>query len=378
MRKLIEKILRIISPYLPRGEKVVLRGYPFYDDNLISIYNSLQSRGWTEIVWVTDDVSKYPPTIDWNKNLILVKYKSIRDLYYSIFSRYLFITDGYIFEAPLPGQIVINLWHGIPLKRIGKLSGDKARRDSILIATSDFTKDIFYKSFNTNINDIIITGQPRTDRMLSANKNNVLARLYEINLKRKKILIWLPTFRKSDYRKGKIDGHQYNNIYNCSNFSDAVFNKILLENNAICFVKPHPLAKRVETQYHDNIIFIDEDWLYKYNLSLYELIGISDLLISDISSVIVDYILLDRPMVLLFEDLIEYEKSRGFSLNPLCDYLPAEIATNFEEFIDQLEAALVGADVYSSRRAKLLRLFFEHTDANSTNRILDKIPIKEK
>ena len=53
------------------------------------------------------------------------------------------------------------------------------------------------------------------------------------------------------------------------------------------------------------------------SLSLYELLGATDLLISDISSVVIDYLLLDRPIIHAFSDLGEYESSRGFTVEPI-------------------------------------------------------------
>jgi CDP-glycerol glycerophosphotransferase (TagB/SpsB family) len=260
---------------------------------------------------------------------------------------------------------------GIPFKRIGKLAGEIGRDDTYLVATSEFTRGVFSKSFGTHEKNIIITGQPRTDRMLSVNKAEVLRRIFPYGPLPDYVLLWLPTYRRTAYSKSQCDGDFYDNIFNCTSFSTSIFNSILSKNNAVCLVKPHPMSVKQSITDESNLYFIDEHWLHERRLSLYELIGATDCLISDISSVIADYMLLDNPIILLFEDIASYENSRGFSFSPITRYLPAKVNRNFDSFIVELENVLSGQDVYEERRAELKRLFFDFSDASAANRILD-------
>jgi hypothetical protein len=96
---------------LQKKRQWFLRGFPAYEDNLISIYAALTARGSTKIVWVVDDVLDNPP-VPIDKNTRLVRRGSVLDIYYSITSRFLFITHGHFLRKIPPNQVCVNLWHG--------------------------------------------------------------------------------------------------------------------------------------------------------------------------------------------------------------------------------------------------------------------------
>ena len=147
------------------------------------------------------------------------------------------------------------------------------------------------------------------------------------------IFLWLPTFRSTSYTGGRKDGIDFGNIFNCEDFCEDEFNDYLFKCNSLCIVKPHPMANHLSYVNKSNIIYISEKWLLDSKLTLYEVLGSADCLISDISSVIVDFMLLNRPIILLFQDFEEYSQTRGFSFSPIKDYLPAKITQSFKEFM---------------------------------------------
>jgi CDP-ribitol ribitolphosphotransferase len=247
----------------------------------------------------------------------------------------------------------------------------EGREDSLLVATSNFTREVFARAFGVRKEKVVATGQARTDRMLNVDREKVLQKAFPDSPLPSKLFLWLPTYRSTSYLGCVTDGTVFDNPFNCSDFSEEMFNAVLEENGAICFVKPHPMATRLSLEDLGNIRYIDEDWLIARGLSLYELIGATDCLISDISSISADYMLLDRPIILLFEDIEAYGSSRGFSLNPITDFLPAKVAEDFDSFIGELNAVLKGEDPYVKRRTRLKRLFFDHWDGKATERILD-------
>lgn len=355
---------------LPKSRTAVLRGFSPYEDNLIAIYSALETRPIDRIIWVVDDLSITPP-VELGKNTRLVKRRGFFDFYYSMTSRYLFLTHGHFLRSTPPNQVSVNLWHGIPYKAIGKTMGMEGRSDSFLVATSDFTREVFAQSFEMPEDRVIVTGQARTDRMLNVDKHAIWNIAFPGALRPSQVFLWLPTFRSSPYNVDRTDGDIIRNIFNCRDFSKSAFNALLKANNAVCLVKPHPMAARQDDANCSNLFFINESWLQDRKLSLYQLTGAADGLISDISSIIADFMLLDRPIILLFEDIESYKSSRGFSFNPITDFLPAEIARDFDGFMAEMELVLAGNDLYAARRSRLKQLFFDHTDAGAADRILD-------
>lgn len=356
--------------YTPKQTICVLRGFPSYEDNLVAIYEQLLKRGFRRIVWVTDDLTTKPPIeIDGSTRFVLRG--SWQDYWYSILARYLFITHGHFINRSPSNQFCVNLWHGIPYKLIGKLDGQAGRVDTMVVATSELTQDIFAKSFGIETSRVAITGQARTDRLFVENRQALRQRVFPGVDQNTKIFLWLPTYRTTQYSGGRTDGNHFDNVFNCSEFDQDEFNRYLVSHNSICFVKPHPMALQQRPTQNSNLVYVDENWLQEQCMTLYQFAGLSDCLISDISSIIVDFMLLDRPIVLMFEDIKEYESSRGFSFNPIADWLPAPVALNFGSFMDEVDAVVRGEDLHRAKRNELKSVFFEFDDAGSAARILD-------
>ncbi len=356
---------------LPKTHTVVLRGFPSFEDNLIAIYSALAARSIDRVVWVVEEPSEKPP-IRLREGTRLVTKGSYLDFYYSITAKYLFLTHGHFLLSTPPNQVSVNLWHGIPFKKIGRSMGRKGRSDTFIVATSEFTREIFSQSFGMSKDSIFVTGQARTDRFLTASKDEIWTLAFPGLPVPKKIFLWLPTYRDTTFLGGQVDGAVFANPFNCSDFSETAFNKVLKDNDAVCLLKPHPMAVPKGQSDLSNLRFIDEKWLQQRRLSLYQLLGVADCLISDISSVIADFMLLKRPIILLFEDIEAYEKKRGFSFNPITDFLPASVSRDFKEFSSELKLVLAGEDSNAARREELTRLFFEHPAGDAAERILDR------
>ncbi len=368
---LVRAFAYALTRIIPKSRTAVLRGFPPYEDNLIAIYLALETRPIDRIVWVVDDLSIAPP-VELRKNTRMVIKGGFLDLYFSMTSRYLFLTHGHFLRSTPPNQVSVNLWHGIPLKVIGKAAGMQKRSDTFLVATSDFTREVFAQAFAMPEERVIVTGQARTDLMLNVDKHAIWNIAFPSMQRPRQVFIWLPTYRSSPYRD-RTDGEVFSNIFNCGDFSESTFNALLKANDAICLVKPHPMAAHQDHTNSSNLFFINESWLQDRKLSLYQLTGAADCLISDVSSIIVDFMLLDRPTVLLFDDIESYEKSRGFSFNPITEFLPAQVARDFDGFMAEMDAVLAGNDPYVARRSELKKLFFDHTDAGAADRILDHV-----
>jgi len=369
---LLKKILGCVVRCTPKWYICVLRGYPSFEDNLVAIYHELLRRGITRIVWVVDSLDEVRPFRVDPATQFVVR-GSWRDFGYSVLAKYLFITHGHFIDKIPSNQICTNLWHGIPYKVIGKLDGKQGREDTVVVATSALTREIFAKSFGIDAGRIAITGQARTDRLFVENSRALKQQILPDSGAATKIFLWLPTYRTTDLGGGRSDGKDHGNLFNCSDFSVDAFNTYLAANDAVCFVKPHPMARRQDSVKESNLIYIDEHWLHARRTTLYQFAGIADCLISDISSIIIDFMLVDRPIVLLFEDIADYETTRGFSFSPIGDWLPAPVNRDFSGFIADIDAVVRGIDRYAVKRNALKSQFFTHADNGSAARIFDHV-----
>jgi CDP-glycerol glycerophosphotransferase (TagB/SpsB family) len=371
IKKIIQWLVWVFVAATPKFRWCVLRGYPDYDDNCLAIYDRLADYPCTKVIWVVSDLSA-PRPFTVRPGTLFVQRGSLADFFYAAFAKYLFITHGHFITKTPANQVCTNLWHGIPYKVIGKLDGKSGREDSHVVSTSELTREVFARVFGVGMDKVMVTGQARTDRMF-VDREQMRIRLGLGQGLETKVFLWLPTYRKTTVGGNRLDGRDSGNVFNCAGFPVAAFDAYLKANNAICLVKPHPMAPPVAEAGTDNLLYIDDNWLRQKGLTLYQLAGFADCLVSDISSIVVDFLLVNRPVVLLFEDIAEYRDSRGFVFSPIEQWLPARVNTDYAGFIDDLSAVLAGDDRYASIRSRLKQEFFAHDDAGSAARILDRV-----
>ena len=96
---------------------------------------------------------------------------------------------------------------------------------------------------------------------------------------------------------------------------------------------------------------------------LYELIGVCDGLLSDYSSVAVDYLLLNRPLGYVLADYEIYKEKRGFVFDDPLEYMPGEKIYNAEDMIKYLKHLSEGTDTYMQERAQMLLQMHNKTES---------------
>lgn len=238
-----------------------------------------------------------------------------------------------------PGQVFIQTWHGFPLKRMVNDLTDPRQRDieskafsprmkkwDYLLTSSEFNTELLQSAFKLTENNhltILESGLPKNEFLIEY--KNSKAKKDELHLKYfnkpnigdKKYILFCPTWRKN----------KRNNISDI-NLIDLL--SYLPENYEI-IVKLHPLESRLRYQYS----VLDERIHCFYNelVDIQELYILSDVLISDYSSAIFDYVHTEGKIIVLQEDVDEYVNTVGwyFDLNEVCGitgkkYTPKELA----------------------------------------------------
>jgi CDP-glycerol glycerophosphotransferase (TagB/SpsB family) len=125
-----------------------------------------------------------------------------------------------------------------------------------------------------------------------------------------------------------------------SHHDEKFFKHVLRETSTRVLVKPHPLSPhygRIDLS-DNNFWIISDSWLHDHGLMLYEALGATDGLISDVSSVVVDYLCTHKPCIIYFPDYELYGNTRRFTLEPLEEYLPSRICLNVEELCEEIRS----------------------------------------
>jgi len=341
-------------------------------------------------VWLTN--SEDTLRLIENKGYEVYKTYSLKGIYYALRAKVGIVSTGLRdINIYATGNIkVVQLWHGIPLKKImfddkitfkkpsilerflffffPFLKKDIYYTDAILIATSEEVKNKISSAFRVPEDRVKITGYPRNDSFFLPPDERIsfVKKILDLKSKGKKIFIYMPTHRK----EGKI------NLKEILLSEISYLNQELEKLNAILFVKLHYYhAREMENLINDysNLILV-KDELIEHDI--YNILKLTDALITDYSSVFFDYLLLDRPIVFFPFDLEGYLlKDREFYYE--YDVVtPGYKAMSWKEVIESLKKIINGKDSFKEERKRVSKIFHKYIDGNSSERVFKEL-IKE-
>ena len=264
---------------------------------------------------------------------------------------------------------LFQLWHAcgafktFGFTRIGKDGGPRQwaknhrMYDYAIVSSKNIAKH-YAEGFGIPDSCVLPSGVPRTDIFCdSGYKEKTRTAFFEKypQLKNKKIILFAPTFRG----KGQMSAY-----YPADKFNPNEICSALGEDYAI-IIKLHPFCKEkyeIDKKYKDRIIDLsnaDE---------LNDLLFVTDLLITDYSSVVFEASLLDIPMLFYAFDLDEYIENRDFYYD-FKEFIPGK--TVFSQ--DELIKAVQSNDFESEKVEKFKHTFFDDIDGQSSQRVADKI-----
>lgn len=280
-------------------------------------------------------------------------------IYQYLRSKFVFYSSGKIPIKPSKGQMVIFLTHGIPLKKSVDCKADSFF--SYMSITSEFFKEKIAEAYKCPPDKICICGEPKTDKMFS----------YKENTEKIKLIIWTPTFRQSDYL-GYDDSKMPSFLPFINNDEWDDLNEALKRKNVKIIAKLHPaqtLNSFTEAVYSNLEIYSDKVFRRK-GMELYELLGRSNALIADYSSVYLEYLLLNRPIGFALADYEDYKSTRGFVLEDQIEYMPGKKIYNKDELYEYIDEVVCGIDPFKSERKEMQELFHHYKDGHNCERIL--------
>ena len=308
------------------------------------------------------------------------RYKQDSEYYYYLFTSRLVITF-FAENTSAWNKISISVYHGFPIKAMGKLNQSPHYKNRVEDIVHSYVSQSTFCSlsklysilmgycYGIDYGDFNITGYPRNDMLLESDGHDLLKRIFGAS-KQVHTVIYMPTFRESTVYANYVNGENAF-IPNMPGFDENDFDDYLRRNNILFLHKMHTWQNERETfKETTNIRRITDDMLYDLNLDLYELLNGTDCLISDYSSIIIDYLLIDKPIIFTPTDLDAYADNRGLMLDPYDAWMPGEIALDYEQLKNALTNALFGKDKYKKDRERLKQITHKYTDAKSSERVL--------
>ena len=250
--------------------------------------------------------------------------------------------------------VYLNTWHGMPIKHIGNdVEGRKdydSRNVNLFCYESDFSKDIYIRALKVNPGNLIPTGLPRNDELYNVSENDIIELKQKLHLPLdKKIILYAPTWRDSK-DKGKS--------YRLESPVDFVKWERLLNDEYIVLVRAHHFTTKIFNLTFNS--FIRDFTSYP---SINDLFKISDILISDYSASIVDFSILERPIICFAYDYENYIKERGVYID-----LEKEVPSGIFKTEDSVIAHIKNMDIQKeSYLTKCFKEKFTSYGGNATN-----------
>lgn len=268
---------------------------------------------------------------------------------------------------------IVNLWHGVPLKKIALLENQaswfkrlyfksifSANYDSIY-TTSETLIPIMAKSFGVGRDCIKVMGQPRNDLLFQEiDRQDMLKRLYGIDFLVNHVILYAPTYREFGDTK----------LFPFEDFDIKVLNDFLERHKIMLLIRYHLEEQQVECLESRWIRTVNEDKV----LDIMEILSGFDGVITDYSSIYIDYLLLERPVVFLPYDFYEYERKRGMNF-VYEEVTPGPKPTTMKEFMKEVERLFTDSSYYKEARHKG-NMFFNGIQEPCSDRIC-KIIMKE-
>lgn len=299
----------------------------------------------------------------------------IRSIMYFMCSKHVFYTTGQIPIKPSNNQIVIHLDHGAAgYKTFGALSNIHNGKEfyfTYYTAPSKLYVPIVVKALLCKEENVIINDEPVIDTMLTSKVKYNLGNY-------KKIGIWLPTFRQSDYLRYS-DSSEENLIPMFEPEQYDELNNELKKYKIKLIVKIHSgqNLKKFTRKDFSNLDIITESDMLNRKWELYSLMAQMDFLVSDYSSAYLQYLLMDRPLGFVVPDFEEYQKYRGSVFDNPKAYMPGHIIEKKEELYAFLKDISEENDLYANERRIVCKKIHKYSDAGNCKRVIEISQIKK-
>lgn len=363
IRSFIFELLLRVAPI--NKKKIIFNNFggKGYGDNPKYIAEEILNRSCEyDLVWMVNDTKEAFP-----KGIRPVLANSRKARYELATSKIIVCNVKNALEFKKKKQFYIQTWHGsFGLKYIEKDAQDKlssyylrktiadSQNIDLLLSSSNWQTEEYKRAFWYN-GKILEKGFPRNDILfnLSEEKKNHIKNEMRIPLN-KKILLYAPTFRKG------LSLDSYN--------IDLRSIKALLETKTnyewVVLVRFHPNILLY------NSLFAGFDFL---DVTKYpdgqEILAISDILITDYSSNMIDFILMNKPVFIYASDIQKYREERG--LKPIFFSLPFPICQDNKQLLESIEC--FSMDNYIKRLNDFRTQYISYDDGNSSRNVVNLI-----
>lgn len=359
-----------LSNYTVRNKNLVLFGAWFgtqITDNplyLLKEMLTLRANDHYQFVWIGNRECEQTLKKYFGQQVVFCRRNSLKAYWYQMRAHYAFVNQGYLDLGAvnlLKGATLVQLWHGFPVKRIAADAPNFTQKrsyhhcDYFLSTSPAMNKRLLsaFRYWGINQHNIIHVGQPRNIALLKMASATRTRQQLGIP-KEGRIVSYIPTFRDNTQQ-----------VFSFHKLTDQQMT--LLKKANIYIIEKQHYARNHNTQSSSgHIIELPKDF------DTQQLLCITDILVTDFSSVYVDFLLLNRPIVHFVYDLESFiDTDRGLyehdfkkeAAGPIVKdvYQLLHVLTNYDSDYDQ------------EKRAKLNHYFNTYSVRQVAQKIEKKI-----
>lgn len=324
-----------------------------FSDSPLAIYRRLVAdypAGTFEIFWTAANPKNVPDEIKLNPDVKLVKTNS--EEYQKALLSAGFLVNNVTFPAYFikrPNQKYCNTWHGVPIKAMGRdmeaplISMANSQRNflqsDVLLAMGEYyewaTIRPYYVSQLAH-DSLVPCGAPRIDDLLQPKVDSASLREKFGIAEHQKVVLYAPTWRGNSTAIDKSAAANQAKLY-------KKLAEVLGEDYFVLF-SAHQMAKVGNQKPIPNGLFLPD------TENINDVLTIVDVMVSDYSSIVIDFIPVDKPFILLTPDIETYREERGLYLSP--DELPCADVKTFEELVEAILEARPPSSFENYQQAK--------------------------
>lgn len=345
---------------------IVFESIPDYSDNTRAVFDEMVRRGLNSkyrFVWLCKSKKTNIPI----KGVILSKCRGA-ELYFRMRAKCL-ISCNWFIPSFNQSQKSVYLCHGVPLKSLNSYRAPDHL--DYVIGLSDETNKIQSKELGIDLDKFISLGYPRNDA-LYVKRHHDIEKIFGNNYR--KFIVWYPTYRQHGIANISADSsHAIPIIYNESNA--IKINNIARSNGVLIILKPHFSQDMsfITDLNLSNILLIKDSFFAENQMTSYEFVGGCDALITDYSSIYFDYLLINKPIAAIWEDIDEYRNSRGFAIDVDYYMKGAYKVYSVDDFICFINSVATGKDEMKIARNEIINSIHKNIDNLSSARVVDFI-----
>lgn len=361
-RVIMSAVFRFIGIFIRTDERLVLmNGHGFrYNDSPRAIYEKMAELGMLSeyrVVWALREAEKYEIEGAEKIEIDTPKYfiTALRAKYWISCVN---IERALHFKKK--NTVYLNTWHGASLNHVGNAVGKRNdfhyEHVNFFCINGEYERDFVIRDFNLLPDSLLTSGYPRNDALYGVDEERARAMRRALGIPEgKRVILYAPTWRDS------TDGGASHKLAPPIDWKRW---KEELGKDFVVLLRTHPYTTKLMNVEFDDFVINCTDYP-----RINDLMIASDLLISDYSSTILDYSILEKPIICFGYDYEEYIAQRGFYFD-METVMPSGVIRNEDALLTHIRTL-----DWESERTKAKKLKDEHMEygGNATLLCIDAV-----